>query len=151
MIEVPEAPAMFVTERADDAPAPSVDNVVESSPEPKAGVPVQSAFDQLISRDSTVPAASSLPRLHNPAAVGNALLWLMVWLLVGALIEARSCERFGALAPLLPAKVGRFYRGLLGGDRRDVALMKAKADLMKSEEFSHPFYWAAFQLHGSRE
>ncbi|MHC4102694.1 MAG: hypothetical protein ACYS15_19415 [Planctomycetota bacterium] len=32
------------------------------------------------------PAASRLPRLHNPTAVGNALLWLIVCGVVGALL-----------------------------------------------------------------
>ncbi|MHC4208599.1 MAG: hypothetical protein ACYTE6_00720 [Planctomycetota bacterium] len=32
------------------------------------------------------PAASRLPRLHNPAAVGNALLWLIICIAVGALL-----------------------------------------------------------------
>lgn len=43
---------------------------------------------------------------------------LMDLLLVGALIEARSCERFAALAPLLPEKLGTFYRGLLASEAR---------------------------------
>ena len=43
---------------------------------------------------------------------------LLDMLLVGALIEARSCERFAALAPLLPDKVGRFYSGLLASEAR---------------------------------
>ncbi len=43
---------------------------------------------------------------------------LLDMLLVGALIEARSCERFAALAPLLPAKLGKFYTGLLASEAR---------------------------------
>ena len=39
-------------------------------------------------------------------------------LIIGALIEARSCERFAALAPLLPADIGRFYKGLLASEAR---------------------------------
>jgi len=39
-------------------------------------------------------------------------------LLVGAIIEARSCERFAAVAPCLPAQVGEFYRGLLASEAR---------------------------------
>lgn len=39
-------------------------------------------------------------------------------LLVGALIEARSCERFAVLAPRLPDKLGRFYAGLLDSEAR---------------------------------
>ena len=39
-------------------------------------------------------------------------------LLVGAIIEARSCERFAKLAPHLPTKLGRFYAGLLASEAR---------------------------------
>jgi tRNA-(ms[2]io[6]A)-hydroxylase len=39
-------------------------------------------------------------------------------LLVGALIEARSCERFAVVAPLVPHKLGDFYRGLLASEAR---------------------------------
>jgi tRNA-(ms[2]io[6]A)-hydroxylase len=39
-------------------------------------------------------------------------------LLVGALIEARSCERFAKLAPQLPDRLGRFYNGLLASEAR---------------------------------
>ena len=43
---------------------------------------------------------------------------LLDMLLVGALIEARSCERFARIAPRLPAKLGRFYSGLLASEAR---------------------------------
>ena len=43
---------------------------------------------------------------------------LLDLLLVGALIEARSCERFAAVAPRLPGAVGRFYAGLLASEAR---------------------------------
>ncbi len=43
-------------------------------------------------------------------------------LIVGALVEARSCERFAALAPLLEQRhderLGRFYRNLLRSEAR---------------------------------
>jgi tRNA-(ms[2]io[6]A)-hydroxylase len=39
-------------------------------------------------------------------------------LLIGALIEARSCERFARLAPMLPERLGRFYSGLLASEAR---------------------------------
>ncbi|MEM9171243.1 MAG: tRNA isopentenyl-2-thiomethyl-A-37 hydroxylase MiaE [Pseudomonadota bacterium] len=39
-------------------------------------------------------------------------------LIVGALIEARSCERFALIAPLLDAPLARFYRGLLASESR---------------------------------
>ncbi|NCF51110.1 tRNA-(ms[2]io[6]A)-hydroxylase [Gammaproteobacteria bacterium] len=56
---------------------------------------------------------------------------LLDMLLIGALIEARSCERFAALAPLLPARLGKFYSGLLASEARHfeqyVALAKSES------------------------
>ena len=43
---------------------------------------------------------------------------LLDLLLVGALIEARSCERFAVTAPHLPQALGRFYEGLLASEAR---------------------------------
>lgn len=39
-------------------------------------------------------------------------------LIVGAIIEARSCERFAALAPYLDDELGAFYNGLLKSEAR---------------------------------
>ncbi|ESQ78249.1 tRNA-(ms[2]io[6]A)-hydroxylase [Asticcacaulis sp. YBE204] len=39
-------------------------------------------------------------------------------LIVSAFIEARSCERFGALWPYLDAELGKFYKGLLDSEGR---------------------------------
>ncbi len=43
---------------------------------------------------------------------------LLDTLIVGAFIEARSCERFAALAPRLPADLAKFYAGLLASEAR---------------------------------
>lgn len=43
---------------------------------------------------------------------------LLDMLLIGALIEARSCERFAMIAPRLPEKLGKFYGGLLASEAR---------------------------------
>jgi len=43
-------------------------------------------------------------------------------LLAGALIEARSCERFEVLAPLLPEPLMGFYAGLAESERRHATL-----------------------------
>lgn len=43
---------------------------------------------------------------------------LLDMLLIGALIEARSCERFARIAPRLPESLGRFYAGLLASEAR---------------------------------
>jgi tRNA-(ms[2]io[6]A)-hydroxylase len=63
---------------------------------------------------------------------------LLDMLIVGALIEARSCERFAALAPRLPAKLGRFYDGLLSSEARHfehyLAFARKECDV-SDEEF----------------
>lgn len=43
---------------------------------------------------------------------------LLDLLLIGALIEARSCERFARIASRLPARLARFYSGLLASEAR---------------------------------
>jgi tRNA 2-(methylsulfanyl)-N6-isopentenyladenosine37 hydroxylase len=43
-------------------------------------------------------------------------------MLAGALIEARSCERFEVLAPLLPQPMADFYAGLAESERRHAGL-----------------------------
>ena len=43
---------------------------------------------------------------------------LLDMLLIGALIEARSCERFARIAPRLPERLARFYSGLLASEAR---------------------------------
>jgi tRNA-(ms[2]io[6]A)-hydroxylase len=50
-------------------------------------------------------------RTHEPAKLIDTLI-------VGALIEARSCERFARLAPLLDDELQRFYTGLLNSEAR---------------------------------
>lgn len=61
---------------------------------------------------------------------------LLDLLLIGALIEARSCERFAAVAPRLPDKLGRFYRGLLASEARHfehyLALAKSECGIEES-------------------
>ncbi len=43
---------------------------------------------------------------------------LLDHLLIGALIEARSCERFARVAPRLPERLAGFYSGLLASEAR---------------------------------
>ncbi|MDO7912599.1 tRNA-(ms[2]io[6]A)-hydroxylase [Pseudomonas monteilii] len=50
-------------------------------------------------------------RAHEPAKLVDTLV-------VGAFIEARSCERFAALVPHLDEELGRFYHGLLKSEAR---------------------------------
>ncbi len=62
---------------------------------------------------------------------------LLDMLLVGALIEARSCERFAKIAPRLPEKLGRFYGGLLASEARHfehyVAFAKSECGVDENE------------------
>jgi len=44
--------------------------------------------------------------------------------------------------------MNRFYKNLLDGQNKIEAITNAQRDLMKSEKFSHPYYWAAFELIG---
>jgi tRNA-(ms[2]io[6]A)-hydroxylase len=50
-------------------------------------------------------------RTHEPGRLLDTLL-------IGAIIEARSCERFAVLAPELDAELGEFYRSLLKSESR---------------------------------
>ena len=52
------------------------------------------------------------------AVRGNEPGRLVDTLLVGALIEARSCERFAALIPVLDAELADFYSSLLKSEAR---------------------------------
>ncbi len=62
---------------------------------------------------------------------------LLDMLLVGALIEARSCERFALLAPRLPEKLGKFYGGLLASEARHfehyLAFARTECDVRDAE------------------
>lgn len=59
---------------------------------------------------------------------------LLDLLLIGALIEARSCERFAKIAPRLPEKLGKFYGGLLASEARHfehyIAFAKSECDVI---------------------
>lgn len=52
-----------------------------------------------------------LVRSHEPHKLVDTLV-------VGAFIEARSCERFEALVPHLDEELGKFYGGLLKSEAR---------------------------------
>lgn len=58
--------------------------------------------------------AGALRRKVRPNEPGR----LVDTLLVGAIIEARSCERFAVLAPLLDADLSQFYGSLLASESR---------------------------------
>jgi len=62
---------------------------------------------------------------------------LLDMLITGALIEARSCERFAALVPQLPEHLGRYYAGLLASEGRHfedyLQLARAECDIDDAE------------------
>lgn len=55
-------------------------------------------------------------------------------LLAGALIEARSCERFELLAPLLPEPIAGFYAGLAESEQRHAGLYLELAEAVAPQE-----------------
>jgi len=81
-------------------------------------------FEQVrkIMQDMSIPfehvSASRYAGSLRNAVRNNEPERLLDLLLVGALIEARSCERFAMLAPHLPCDLGRFYTGLLDSEAR---------------------------------
>lgn len=64
-----------------------------------------------VSASRYAAALHAAVRRHEPQRLLDRLL-------VGALIEARSCERFAAVAPHLPPDIGDFYGGLLASEAR---------------------------------
>jgi tRNA 2-(methylsulfanyl)-N6-isopentenyladenosine37 hydroxylase len=57
-------------------------------------------------------------------------------LIIGALIEARSCERFAALAPFVDKELGRYYRFLLKSESRHFEDYLRLAELYACEDIS---------------
>jgi tRNA-(ms[2]io[6]A)-hydroxylase len=71
-----------------------------------------------------------LVRTAEPARLVDTLL-------VGAIIEARSCERFARLAPRLDSELGEFYRSLLKSESRHFLDYLALAEaLVEPEEIA---------------
>lgn len=67
-------------------------------------------------------------RTHEPARLVDTLL-------IGAIIEARSCERFAILAPKLDAQLGGFYHSLLKSEARHFSdYLKLAAELSSKAE-----------------
>ena len=60
-------------------------------------------------------------RTHEPARLIDTLI-------VGAIVEARSCERFQALVPWLDPELAEFYQGLEASEARhfDIYLQLAR-------------------------
>ena len=67
-------------------------------------------------------------------------------LIIGAYIEARSCERFALLVPALDAELSKFYRSLLRSEARH---FQVYLDLAKSTQ--HPLVHARIGFFGEVE
>ncbi|GLS27777.1 tRNA isopentenyl-2-thiomethyl-A-37 hydroxylase MiaE [Marinibactrum halimedae] len=68
-------------------------------------------------------------RTYEPATLVDKLI-------IGAYIEARSCERFAALAPLLDEELGTFYYRLLKSEARHFSDYLALAARIAGEDIS---------------
>ena len=66
----------------------------------------------------------------------NRKWYLVDTLIVGAFIEARSCERFGALAPELDKQLQRFYQSLVKSESRHFCDYLELAQRYCSEDIS---------------
>ena len=65
-------------------------------------------------------------RTHEPARLIDVLI-------IGAFVEARSCERFAKLAPHLDDELGRYYQSLLRSERRHFLDYLQLAELYSGE------------------
>lgn len=67
-------------------------------------------------------------------------------LIIGAFIEARSCERFAKLAPHLPEEIGRFYLSLLRSEARHYQDYLALAEHIAANDIRQRIdYFAAIE------
>jgi len=57
-------------------------------------------------------------------------------LIIGAFVEARSCERFAALAPLLAGEMQKFYFSLLRSEARHFEDYLSLAKLYAEKDIS---------------
>lgn len=71
-------------------------------------------------------------RTYEPEALIDVLV-------IGAFVEARSCERFYALAPLVDEELGKYYRYLLKSESRHYEDYLALAlDVAKTAKLKNP-------------
>ncbi len=77
-------------------------------------------------------------RQHIDNTDRNGLIDILI---IGAFVEARSCERFARLAPLLDEQLARFYRYLIKSEARhfcdylELAQQNASVDIADRIEF----------------
>lgn len=75
-------------------------------------------FMQRFGVSYTALTASRYARTLRESVRSDEPARLMDVLIVGAIVEARSCERFAALYPHLPDSLGKYYRSLLRSEGR---------------------------------
>lgn len=68
-------------------------------------------------------------RTYEPQALIDVLI-------IGAFVEARSCERFAALAPYMDEEIGKFYRYLLKSEARHFEDYLALAQSVSTEDIA---------------
>lgn len=73
-------------------------------------------------------------RTHEPAKLVDTLI-------VGAYVEARSCERFAALLPHLEPRIARFYNSLLRSEARHFQDYLSLAHLYSDEDITERVAW----------
>lgn len=84
-------------------------------------------------RFGPLKASAYAQKLHHQASNQDHLERLSDLLIIGALIEARSCERFAALAPMLKdAELAKFYFSLVKAEARHFK------DYLKLAQLYHP-------------
>ncbi|MBL4821531.1 MAG: tRNA-(ms[2]io[6]A)-hydroxylase [Gammaproteobacteria bacterium] len=77
-------------------------------------------------------------RQHIDSRVSNGLIDTLI---IGAFVEARSCERFARLVPWLDDELSRFYRNLIKSEARhfgeylELARVNASGDIADRIEF----------------
>lgn len=82
----------------------------------------------------TLPAARYAQALHTLVRKQEPYR-VIDQLLIGAIIEARSCERFAAVAPFLDEELNSFYIGLLASEARHFSLyLNFAKSIMPSDE-----------------
>jgi len=100
-------------------------------------------------------SASRYARTLRESARTDEAGRLVDLLIIGAIVEARSCERFATLWPHLPTSLGRYYKSLLRSEGRHyqdyLALARENGDERSVNERLAHFLTIDAQLIQSRD
>jgi len=72
----------------------------------------------------------------------------MAWAFLAAGSRAVLASQWRVESTSTTELMARFHSAWRGGSSKAEALRKASLELLRSEKFRHPFYWAGFQLFG---